>query len=186
MTREIEISFMVEEPKEHALRKLHGFVNKGTQRITDIYLRHPQLKQFEPKHGYDISESFRLRKKNGKAFVTWKRNHMDGKTWQYADEEETEVASFDDMFKLLTSLGFEELVRVENERHVFTNDAYEIVLDDVEGLGLLLEVESKDPGERKSTDVMDEIRAFVNSTGLLVGDELHFGKPELLLKKRFE
>ena len=39
------------------------------------------------------------------------------------------------------NLGFRELVRIDNMKYVFLDSDYEIVLEEVKGLGLFLEVE---------------------------------------------
>lgn len=180
--REIEILFSVAEPKEQALRKLGQHACKGTQRIRDTYLSHPGIPGLSPVNGFELVESFRVRQKGEKTLLTWKRNHMDGSRYLYADEEEVQVES-EAITKLLLSLGFRELVRIENERTTFETAAYEIVLDEVQGLGLMMEIECKDPGDRPATEVMEEMRAFVRQSGIIIGEELHLGKPELMLRK---
>ena len=46
---------------------------------------------------------------------------------------------------ILDALGFTELVRIDNRKHTFTTDEYEVVLEDVKDLGVFLEVEAKLP-----------------------------------------
>jgi predicted adenylyl cyclase CyaB len=47
------------------------------------------------------------------------------------------------MISILTKLGFEELVTVNVVKHIYHTSEYEIVLEEVERLGLFLEVEKK-------------------------------------------
>jgi adenylate cyclase, class 2 len=180
--REIEILFRVNEPLAAVMQKLQHYKYEGTEHITDIYLTHPSMPRLAPQ-GHDLLESFRIRRK-GKNFLTWKRNHMQDGRYLYADEEEVEVASFEATLHMLKSLGFQELVCIENKRATFMAENYEIVLDDVDGLGVLLEVEHKAPQDRPAQEVLHEMRQFLHKTGITLGEELHLGKPELMLQKQ--
>lgn len=183
--KEIEILVEVKSTKETALTALERFSAHGVKRTLDIYLHDPLRKELQPDENNKLHRSFRLRKKDGKNFLTYKIDHFNGNLWNYSDEFETEVEDFDKMLLILKNLGFEDLVRVDNDKHTFTTPDYEIVLEEVKGLGLFMEVERIDDVEESNVvEAKEEIRNFLKSLNLEFGDEQNAGKPELMLKKR--
>lgn len=180
--KEIEILFRVAEPIGMIQEKLSAYTYEGMEQILDIYFTHPAIEDLQPVNG-EICTSLRIRQKAGKTFLTHKRNHMQDGKYLYADEEEVEVSSFEKTVLLVQGLGFSELVRVENRRRTYVAGEYEIVVDEVKGLGLLLEIEHKMPGDRPAEEILEEMRGFLNKIGITIGEELNLGKPELLLKK---
>ncbi len=182
--KEVEILVQVFDEKDVALGKLKKFNFQGIKRTFDIYFCDPVRKKFLPKEDGSFKEVFRIRSKNNKKFITHKINHFDttGK-WIYSDEEEVEVSDFDSARKIVEHLGFKPLVEIENKKHVFLSENYEIVFEDVKDLGLFLEVERLSVSNNENiVEVKKEIREFINSLGLNV-KEKHLGKPELMLRK---
>lgn len=180
--REIEILFRVDEPIDDLIRRFRHLGHRGTQRIIDIYFTHPGMPQLDP-IDYEIFESFRLRQKGPKTMLTWKHNHMKNGQYLYADEEEIAVEGFEPALRLLRSLGFKELVRIDNERTTFETDDYEIVVDNVNGLGILMEIEHRRPEARAAEEIVQEMHAFLKELGVTSIEELHLGKPELMLQR---
>ena len=80
-------------------------------------------------------------------------------------------------------LGLEYLITVHNKRRVYRYNNFEIELEDVEGLGIFLEVErlSKDADGMK---VKEEIRNFIRSFNLKNVRELNIGKNQYLLSQK--
>jgi adenylate cyclase class 2 len=187
--KEVEILVEVKESKRSALDKLmlSKIEDRGIQTISDIYYYDPMKKDLsiDPTSDRLIDNTFRLRSKNGKSLLTFKVKRFDdsGK-WLYSDEYETEVSDHETAQKIIECLGLKPLVKIENERHVFVNDRYEIVLEDVKGLGLFLEVEAFGVEDDADADkINQEISAFIQSLGVDVGEDADLGKPELMLKK---
>ncbi len=184
MAREIEILWEVAEPLESALAKLSHLHAHGVKETIDTYYTHEKLTRLQPDKNGRVVEWFRIRENEERTFLTHKKDRFNaGGVWTHSDEEETRVDDAQRMREIIVALGFTELVRIDNRKHTFTTDTYEVVLEDVEDLGLFLEVEVKRPGE----DVEEErerIRAFIAKLGILGREERDAGKPELLLRKR--
>jgi adenylate cyclase, class 2 len=183
--KEIEILIEVKSDKETALKKLEGFNTQGIKKVLDIYYRDPLRKNLQPQEGNRLLNAFRLRQKDRKNSIAYKVDHFDGDTWVYSDEHETEVKDFETMQNILKNLGFEELIRIDNEKHTFETDEYEIVLEEVKDLGLFMEVEKKTQvpdGEVETTK--EDIRIFLKGLNIELGEEQNSGKPELMLRRR--
>jgi len=87
--------------------------------------------------------------------------------------------------EIVKNLGFQELIIVDSKKHIFTNSEYEIVFEEVKNLGFFLEVEKlQEVEDNKITKEKENIRSFVYSLGLEIGEELNKGKPELMLTER--
>lgn len=183
--KEIEILVEVLETKENALEKLASFEAKGKKETLDVYFFDPLREDLKPTPEGRLSRSFRIREKDGKASVAYKLDNFDENgMWTYSDEFETPVADFNTGMQIITHLGLQELVRIDNHKHTFVTPKYEIVLEEVKDLGIFMEVELLH--EVEDSEVMNakkEIQDFIDGLGLKVGPELNAGKPELMLRK---
>jgi adenylate cyclase class 2 len=180
--QEIEILARCSRPKEELLAALAQFQNKGIKRVVDVYYFHPADGRLQPDKNGRLTACLRLREKDEKVLLTYKNDHFDGDVWKYSDEHETVIADINVMRKILEHLGFKELVVIDNTRHFFETDTFEIVLEDVVGLGEFIEVEwistIADP-----MAVKEKIRSFIKTLDP-GAEELNAGKPELMLRKR--
>lgn len=94
------------------------------------------------------------------------------------------MKDIDILKRIFEKLGLQELVIINNKRHTFETPEYEIIVEDVEKLGVFLEVEYIGDSETVSVDeIKKRIMQFIKDLNLKVGSELNSGKPELLLKK---
>lgn len=184
--KEIEILVEVLDSKENALAKLDSFEDKGIKTTLDVYFFDPLRKDLQPTGEGRLSRSFRLREKDSKASLAYKIDNFDANgTWTYSDEFETSVGDFNAGMQIVSHLGLQELIKIDNNKHTFVTPKYEIVLEDVKDLGLFLEVELLEQVE--DSEVMrakKDIENFIVSLGLSVSPELNAGKPELMLRKR--
>ena len=131
-----------------------------------------------------LTNSFRLRQKDGKNTLAYKVDHFDGEYWSHSDEYETEVKDFDIMIEIIEKLGLKELIRIDNKKHTFTSNEYEIVLEEVKDLGLFMEVEKlTQVSDDKVAETNEEIRIFLKTLDIEFGEEQNAGKPELMLRK---
>lgn len=76
-------------------------------------------------------------------------------------------------------------VVINNKRKVYKHDEYEILFEEVENLGLFIEVEIMVSDD--TVDVMEikeKIRQFISSLGLTNVRELDLGKNQLMLRKK--
>jgi len=183
--KEIEILVEVFTPKDTVLNILERFENVGIKKVTDNYFFDPLRTDLKPNDKGNLTRCFRLRKKGEKQLLAYKIDHFDEKgIWTYSDEHEVEVSSFEEALKIVEHLGLKPLITIENEKHTFITDKYEIVLEDVKNLGLFMEVENLDTDDERPVDVIKkEIWDFINNLGIKTSEECIYGKPELMLKK---
>ena len=78
-------------------------------------------------------------------------------------------------------MGLKELVRIDNNKHIFETEEFEIVLEEVKNLGLFLEVENKNlKGTIK--EIKNSILKFIKNLNFKF-EEMNQGKPELMLQE---
>ena len=144
-----------------------------------------------PDNDGKLKSCLRLRQKNkDNIYLTHKHDIFNEKgVWLYSDEIEVKIEDRESFVSILKSLHFEELVVIRNTRKFYSTEKYEIVLEDIVDLGLFVEVEYKTTDDITDGDVstiQQKIRNIIRDIGLVVGEELNAGKPELMLKKRIE
>ena len=182
--KEIEILVEIQEDINSVLSCLGKFEKKGMKVTKDIYYFDPLRNNLKADSGGKLKECCRLREKAGKYYITYKTDNYNGDLWVYSDEYETEVKDIDILKRIFEKLGLQELVIINNKRHTFETSEYEIIVEDVEKLGVFLEVEYIGDSETVSVDeIKKRIMQFIKDLNLKVGSELNSGKPELLLKK---
>lgn len=183
--KEIEILIETKDSKENILNVLGKYEQRGVHKTLDIYYYDPLREDLQPEDDLRLRRSFRLRQKGDKLSLAYKvDNFNEDDEWIYSDEHEVQVDSFEEMEKILNHLGFKELVRIDNEKHIFITNDYEVVFEDVKDLGYFLEVERI--GEVKDNEVhveKERIRSFIKDLNIELGKELNAGKPELMLRK---
>ncbi len=182
--REIEILVEVFDKKEMVLEKLSPFKFMGSKKVLDIYFLDPLRKNLKPNKFGRLTACFRLRQKDKKNYIAYKKDNFDHSGfWVYSDEDEVEVSDLILTENIIKQLGFEVLVTIKNLKHTFETIKYEIVFEEVDGLGLFLEVEKKVVKNNENIDkVKKEILKFIKSLDINVGEELNLGKPELMLR----
>lgn len=178
--KEIEVEVTFDNSKEEVIKKLSKFDYIGEKEICDIYYYDPLRDNLKPESDLRLNETFRLRKTNNSFYITYKKQHFDGKLWVYSDEYETKVEKYDIVKSIIKLLGLEPLIIVHNKRKIYKYEDYEIELEEVDGLGIFIEVErlSNDSDEMK---VKEEIREFIRSLKLKNVKELNIGKNQYLL-----
>ena len=184
--REIEILVPVYSSKEEAIRTLEKYPFQGERTLHDVYFMDPLRTDLQPGPDASLSGSFRVRTTEEGCWCAYKKDVFDEKgQWLYADEYETKIGDRETYVRMLQLLGFEVLVEIRNHRRIYTFEHFEIVLEDVEGLGLFLEVERKEcPDDVDPVGVREEIFTFLRSLELSLGSESTSGKPELMLRAR--
>lgn len=184
--KEIEILVKVLSPKKKALQSLKRFKFIGSKETIDWYFYDPQRTNLKPSRGGRLTECFRLRQKDKKYLLAYKVDHFNQQgIWQYSDEHEVLVSNLAVMQKIIQHLGLKLLVKVDNIKRTYLTKQYEIVLEEVKGLGLFLEVESLNvPAKASVKTIKQEIWQFIKSLGIKVNPEVNAGKPELLLRKK--
>jgi adenylate cyclase class 2 len=181
--REIEILVKVLESRKSALKKLSKFKIDHISNITDQYYYHPSRKGLLPSKERNSSEMLRTRIKDGKSYMTYKKDVFTKTGWAYSDEHETRVENAGIVDEILLGLDFKPLVKVVNKRTIYYYKIFEICLEEVKGLGLFLEIECIKPGKRDSESIRQEIIGLIKDIGIKVSEESKMGKGELLYRK---
>jgi predicted adenylyl cyclase CyaB len=132
--KEIEILVEVLDEKDKVLESLRKFEVVGSKNTLDIYFFDPLRDDLKANVEGRLTRSFRLREKDGKCSVAYKLDNFneDG-IWIYSDEFETSVGDLKTGEQIINHLGLEELVRIDNTKHTFKTNNYEIVLEEVKG-----------------------------------------------------
>ncbi len=181
--KEIEILIEVKSSKEEALKALGAFQFEGIKKTLDIYFYDPLRTDLQANSEGRLNACFRIRQKDGKNTIAYKVDYFEGEEWSHSDEYETGFKDFETMMHIVDKLGLKELVRIDNEKHTYMTDEYEIVLEDVKDLGLFMEIEKlKEVPDDKVSETKKEIREFIKSLSIDFGQEQNAGKPELMLR----
>ena len=162
--KEIEIKFEITaSQKEKILADLKNVAVKvGDSHLVDTYYI-PNFKSFM-ENGETI-ESVRIRESHKGSIINYKKIHKEA-TPVYCDEFETKVEDKDQMEKLLLAIGFEVEMVIDKTRETYIYKNFEIDFDFIKNLGLLMEVEIKDPNAS-----IEDIYDFVGKYGLGVKDK---------------
>jgi len=184
--KEVEILVEAFSPRDEILKKLKIFKFVGSKDVLDIYFFDPLRTSLKPDVTGRLSNCFRLRQKGGKNYLAYKKDNFDiSGNWIYSDEDELEVSDLRIMENIIEHLGLEVLVTIQNLKHTFETSDYEIVLEEVENLGLFLEVERKNIADQDDVEeIKKDIWGFIKSLDIEVSNELNLGKPELMLRKK--
>lgn len=121
----------------------------------------------------------RIRVQNdGKTIFTVKRRQSD----LVSLEHEVEVNSKDELEQILFVLGFKKAVQVRKTRIISHCGAYEVCIDDVEGLGSYVEVEimTDDPDTGM---IQNEMFKWLTSFGVHPDDRVTKGYDVLMIEK---
>lgn len=184
--KEIEILVQLHTPVQETIKVLSAVATQ--EKIVDVvdsYFVDPLRPDLAPDDQCCLRASFRIREKGGKGSMAYKHDYFDeAGLWTYSDEHETEVGSISTALQIVRALGLRELVTVRNRKYVFNTASYEIVVEEVSGLGAFLEVELKsgDPSVTPAA-AKAEIEKFIHNLGLETSRTFDGGKPELLLRK---
>ena len=181
--KEIEVEVAFDNTKKEMIELISKYEYLGEKEIYDIYYYDPLRDNLKPESDLRLNETFRIRKTDKGCYMTYKKQHFKGKLWIYSDEYEVSIENFEAVKTIISLLGLEYLITVHNKRRVYRYNNFEIELEDVEGLGIFLEVErlSKDADGMK---VKEEIRNFIRSFNLKNVRELNIGKNQYLLSQK--
>ncbi len=193
--KEIEILNSLQESIISAEEKVKSFIfpdgdmfkSKGNKHTVDMYFASNVFDDLNPDTDGRLKASLRLRQKGDDAYITYKHDYFnDHKKWMYSDESETKVQDIKVINHILKALHFENLVTIDNQKLCYESNTYELVLEDVMGLGKFVEIEyisDTDIDENEIDKIQTKMRDIVKNIGLLIGEEMNAGKPELMLKK---
>ncbi|MBR3116785.1 MAG: hypothetical protein IKF36_02795 [Bacilli bacterium] len=191
----IEITVKVNESKDSVVSKLikNGFKQTSDEYGDDIYLT-KDLDILNKDNIFDIlNKSVIIRHHHGdfrderKFLILKDKKYKDGKV---TTEEiySVQIDNIDNMIKILETIGFKELVRKNQYFNDYTKDDITFILEDVEGIGLLIEYENKEDFNFKNDDEIIEEKIkmynYIKSLGIDIGDDYDIKKAyELIIKK---
>jgi adenylate cyclase class 2 len=144
MTYEVELKFpLADSTALEARLASMGAVAESTLEQRDVYFNHPQ-RDFAQTH-----EAFRLRTAGDRSYVTYKGPLIDSQTktrreWELALEDGVMAAC--KLTEILEMLSFRPLRAISKRRVTYRlpweGRNFEVVLDEVVGLGNFLEIET--------------------------------------------
>lgn len=188
MSLEVEVLAPVLVPKDMVLAALSFLGAPSVRHTDDTYFYDPLRSELQPDASGRLRHCLRMRCQAGRCRLTWKDDIFDAKGgWLHSDEFETNLEDPDVTREIIGRIGLKELVRIVSEKRIWHSGCFEVVLEDVEGLGLFLEVEIKaENGNRNlnPSKAKDKVRRFVGGLGIALGPELDAGKPELMLARK--
>lgn len=181
--KEIEVEVAFDNSKEEVIRILSKYEYIGEKEIYDTYYYDPQRPNLKPEEDLRLNETFRVRKTDSSSYITYKKQHFKGKLWIYSDEYETSIGDADTIKKVISLLGLKPLIEVHNKRKIYKNKNFEIELEEIDGLGLFIEVEKMSRSDDEMRE-KEKIREFIRGLGLKNVRELNIGKNQYLLSKK--
>lgn len=181
--KEIEILVEVFDDIDKVKDVLNNFDYKGSKRVIDEYFYDPKREDLKPDKDNKLYNCLRLRQKDNEYSIAYKNDVFEGSKWIYSNEYETKVESVDTTREILNKLGLIKLLEINNTKHTYETDKYEIVLEEVKGLGLFMEVEYYGNEDNDPKNIKKEIDIFIKDLGINISEELNMGKPEMYLRK---
>lgn len=159
--REIEVKYRLQDTEALVtVLKARG-VELGDSACQDDQAYAPQGWQFgDSKLGVSF---LRLRTVNGRHFFALKQPTVNA---QSCVEHETEVAARLAMHGAILRMGFYATVRVIKTRRTAAVDGMSLCVDELEGVGIFLELERMAPDDVSAEDVQAELAAFAAGLGI--------------------
>ncbi len=128
-------------------------------------------------------EALRIRVKEEGARLTYKGPKLDTET-KSRKEMTVKIDSPERMAEILTSLGFVSSAKVIKRRTKYALGDITFALDDVQGLGLFLEIEAEARGDADLEDQRRKVISLLSQLGL--GESIRKSYLELLTEKSNE
>ncbi|MEF8853373.1 MAG: class IV adenylate cyclase [Haloarculaceae archaeon] len=159
-----EVEMKVRADHDVVRNHLHGLdaVPGGTVVQVDTYYDAPHRDFAE------TDEALRVRQERTEhdesTAITYKGPLIDERS-KSREEHQTRVQDRDAVEGILDGLGFEPAATVEKERERFDLNGYTVALDDVDGLGEFVEVETETPDD-DIADAREGARGILRSLGL--------------------
>jgi adenylate cyclase class 2 len=132
------------------------------------------------------SEFLRLRTENGGRTLFTLKHHPERKNDLSSAPLELEVVvdSRQTMEKMLSLLGFSEMVSTKKRRRKGVYQQWEVCVDEVEGLGAFIELEECTDTREDTAKIQERMRAFLASIGIKAEDYQTDRYDVLLINKK--
>jgi adenylate cyclase class 2 len=153
---EVEVKARIKDPGQlkAVMDLIQGWDEGPTLEQEDLYFSHP---------GRDLSETdeaLRIRRVGDLYYLTYKGPKLDSVS---KTRRELEARVDEGIKGILQSLGFSPVAKVRKTRRVFERGGTSLMIDDVEGLGKFVELESAS-GDRAS---VRDLLSILESLGLV-------------------
>lgn len=181
--KEIEILVELYDDIELVKDKFKNFEYLGLNHVIDEYYYDPKRGILKPNKDMQLDHCLRIRSKNNNYYITYKDDVFDNGTWLYSNEYETKIEDIEMMRVIFERLGLKKLLVIDNKKETYRYKNYEIVLENIDGLGIFMEVEYCTDKDIDVKTIKSEIQEFINNFNISVSSELNMGKPEMFLKK---
>ncbi len=171
---EVEVKAQIDDLSEvrEKIKTLGGEL-QSIKRQVDVYLQHP-CRNFKL-----TDEALRLRKSNGKAYLTYKGPKLSPRSKSRL-EVEVEVSDLKKTLEILVKVGFKPIGEVKKIREVWKLKEAIINLDEVENLGIFIEIEIKSKDMRKAEESIRKILEKLNIPAIKTTRKSYL---EMLLEK---
>lgn len=141
----------------------------------DIYYTHP-CRDFR-----ETDEALRVRVRDDGIYELTYKGPKIGCVGKVREELTVQIRDIETLTKILERLGFREFMRVKKLRETYSNGETTISIDDVEGLGVFVEIERKCEGVEVE-NVLSKIEELFLMLGIS-GRGIRKSYLELLLEK---
>lgn len=196
--REFEITTRVTESLESVETKLKalGFREVKNATIEDIYMCPKDLSVDKNSILLALSKSVLIRhiygsfygKKEEHKQLTYKDKKFKNGTVVSEEKISAGVDNIEDTLKLLLAMGYDELIRVCNKYVVYAKGDFELALQSIENLGLLIEYESLLNCDSMTTEEIISTKKNmlknIKALGIDTTDEFDVKKAYELIQKR--
>ncbi|MFC6717479.1 class IV adenylate cyclase [Natrialbaceae archaeon GCM10025810] len=176
---EVKVPASLESVRER-LEEL-GADREGVVIQEDTYYDAPHRAFAETDEALRIRRESRPETDAAETKLTYKGPLVDDRS-KTREEVETGVESAGDVDAILTNLGFDAAATVRKERERFSVDGYVVTLDDVDGVGEYVEVETDAETEADLESARDGAFTLLERLGLDPTDQVRTSYLGLLLE----
>lgn len=169
---EVELrAILTKSQRQLVVRALRstGATQRSVESLTDAYFCPKAVRSFKEIEMDEVgSFSVRLRTRRAKGRVSSDLNikvitrHGDHHAWE---EHESGIGSFDEMRRILTTIGFKPFFTMKKLRRTFVRGRFTAVVEDITGFGPIIEVEVL-TSKRDAPRAKARILAFLKSIGV--------------------
>ncbi len=195
--KEIEITLRVFNTLEEVdkILKAQGFKIKETYRLEDIYMKKTSSKLCKRNILKVLNNSILIRhiieKDKENILLTYKKKEYKNKKLLAETKYNIKINDIDSAYNFFLQIGFEKLIDVNSTLIVYTNEEIELCFQNVDNLGLLLEVESNknyiDSSDEEIEKEKTKMSKNLKKYGLNLSNDYNVKKAyELIKKELFE
>ncbi len=150
--------------------------------LDDIYMYNEKTNEFGEKDGR-ITDTLIIRyvNENDKKIICKKRIYDDNGFEVQTNKTKLVIESIEAAEKFLNILGFKRFLRMIDKNYMYENDNYTAYIQEVEGLGTFLEIETKNKEAAESE--IKKLTELMKSFKLKCGTKFDVRKAEKLLYK---